>query len=111
MLIEKSGDLELNVVDGRGRRSVVSPRQYLTPFQARMAATQPDMILELAQLVARDFERRGVGPVQVFADARVSFNGRPSAPLIDPSADLARLSDGLAHKPWIMPAPSSEPEF
>jgi len=111
MLIEKSGELELNVVDRRGRRRVVSPRRYLTAFQARMAATQPDMILELAHIVARDFERRGVGPVQVFADARVSFNGRPSAPLIAPTADLAQLHDGFSHKPWILPAPTAEPEF
>ncbi|HYP90816.1 MAG TPA: HTTM domain-containing protein [Polyangiaceae bacterium] len=111
MLIEKSGELELQVVDRLGRRSTVSPRRYLTAFQARMAATQPDMILELAHIVARDYEQRGAGPVQVFADARVSFNGRASAPLIAPTVDLARQSDGLAHKTWILPAPSADPEF
>lgn len=111
MLIEKSGDLELTVVDRAGRRAVVQPNEYLTPFQARMARTQPDMILELSHVVARDFERRTGGPVEVYADAWVSFNGRPRARMIDPRVDLAREHDGLAPKPWILPAPSGPPEF
>jgi len=111
MLIEKSGELELTVVDGEGRRRSVSPREYLTSVQARMTATQPDMILELAHIVARDFERRGWKNVKVFADAEVSFNGRHHAPMIDPTVDLAHESDGLGHKPWILPAPTSEPRF
>jgi hypothetical protein len=111
MLIEKSGALELTVVDARGRRTEVDPRQYLTPFQARMTATQPDMILHLAHVVARDFDARGVGPVAVYADARVSFNGRASAPLIDPRVDLARCADTLAPRPWILPAPTTAPGF
>jgi Vitamin K-dependent gamma-carboxylase len=59
MLIEKAGNLEFSVIDGAGRSYLVSEREYLTPFQARMAATQPDMILELAHFIARDFEAKG----------------------------------------------------
>lgn len=111
MLIEKSGALEFTVVDSKGRRTLVEPRAYLTPFQARMAQTQPDMILELAHVVARDFDRRGLGPVEVYADARVSWNGRPNAPLVSPSVDLAKEEDGLRAKRWILPAPAGPPEF
>ena len=111
MLIEKSGVLELAVVDARGHRTQVDPATYLRPFQVRMAATQPDLILQLAHVVANDFAARGVGPVQVYADARVSFNGRPSAPLIDPRVDLAKEREGLGAKTWILPAPTSAPEF
>jgi vitamin K-dependent gamma-carboxylase len=111
MLVEKSGELELTVVDREGRRTLVQPRQYLTPFQMRMAATQPDMILELAHVVRDDFDRRGVGPVSVYADAQVSFNGRRRAPLVSPTVDLAREEDTLAPKRWVLPAPTSAPEF
>ena len=111
MLIEKSGELELTVVDRDGKRTLVAPREYLTPFQSRMASTQPDMILELAHVVARDFERRTGGAVRVYADAQVSFNGRPRAPLIDPNVDLAAEKDGLAPRRFILPAPTSDPEF
>jgi hypothetical protein len=111
MLIEKSGELEFTVVDRDGRRVSVSPRQYLTPFQVRQAVTQPDMVLTLAHLVADDFDRRGRGPVAVYADAQVSWNGRPHAPIVDPRVDLARQTDGLAPKSWILAAPSVDPLF
>jgi hypothetical protein len=109
MLIEKSGALEFTVVDRAGGRTVVYPREYLTPFQTRMASTQPDMILELAHMIAAD--RRAAGPVQVFADAEVSFNGRFRARLIDPTVDLAAETDSLAPKRWILPAPTTKPAF
>lgn len=111
MLIEKAGSLEFEVVEPSGARHTVSPRQYLTPFQARMASTQPDMILELAHWIARDALARGAGPVRVYADSEVSFNGRLRQRMIDPQQDLASVRDGLASKPWILPAPTDAPAF
>lgn len=111
MLIEKAGSLEFEVEEPSGRRSSVSPRQYLTPFQARMASTQPDMILQLAHWIARDCAARGVSPVRVFADSEVSFNGRPHQTMIDPKQDLASVRDGLAPKSWILPVPKQAPSF
>lgn len=111
MLIEKAGSLEYTVVDRIGRRYAVSPSQYLTRFQTRMASTQPDLVLELAHLIARDFTARGHGPVRVYADCEVSFNGRPRARLIDPEQDLATVTDSLAPKLWILPAPTGKPQF
>jgi vitamin K-dependent gamma-carboxylase len=111
MLIEKAGSLEFEVVDRAGRRYSVSPRQYLTPFQARMVSTQPDMILQLAHWIARDYAARCDGPVRVYADSEVSFNGRLRRRMIDPKQDLADVSDGLAAKSWILPAPTDAPAF
>lgn len=111
MLIEKAGSLELRVVDRAGRRYVVEPREYLTPFQARMASTQSDMILELAHWVAQDFARRGQPGVHVYADSQVSFNGRARLPFLDPARDLAREEDGLGAKDWLLPAPNTPPLF
>jgi uncharacterized membrane protein YphA (DoxX/SURF4 family) len=111
MLIEKSASLELEVKDDRQRTYFVSPREYLSPFQARMASTQPDMIVELAHFVARDFERRGHTGVRVYADSQVSFNGRLRRRMIDKAVDLAREQDSLAPKRWILPAPSEPPVF
>ncbi|HET7541584.1 MAG TPA: HTTM domain-containing protein [Polyangiaceae bacterium] len=111
MLIEKAGSLEFEVEEHTGRRYSVSPRQYLTPFQARMASTQPDMILQLAHWIAHDCAARGAGPVRVYADSEVSFNGRRRQRMIDPGRDLATVSDGLAAKPWILPAPTDAPAF
>jgi len=111
MLIEKAGSLEFEVEEPNGRRYSVSPRQYLTPFQARMAGTQPDMILELSHWIARDAAQRAGGPVRVYADSEVSFNGRLRRRLIDPKQDLASVRDGLGAKSWILPAPTDAPAF
>lgn len=106
MLVEKMGTLEYTVVERDGRRHVVEPREYLTPFQARMTATQPDMILELAHVIAADHDA-----VAVYAEAHVSWNGRPNAPLVDPTVDLAHETDSLLPKRWILPAPDTRPWF
>lgn len=111
MLIDKSGSLEFTVVDRAGKKVSVEPKQYLTPYQARISAPQPDMVLQLAHIIADDFAARGLGPVAVYADARVSFNGRPNAPMIDPTVDLAQERDTLAPKRWILPAPTTKPYF
>lgn len=111
MLIEKVGSLEFEVVDGEGRQYSVSPREYLTPIQARMAATQPDMILELAHWIAHDFTARGHRSVRVYADCEVSFNGRSRHRLVDPRRDLTKEQGGLAASDWLMPAPTEAPSF
>jgi hypothetical protein len=76
-----------------------------------MAATQPDMILELAHFIARDFEAKGHGPVRVYADSQVSFNGRFRQRMIDPKVDLAAEHDTLRPKRFILPAPTQAPAF
>jgi vitamin K-dependent gamma-carboxylase len=104
MVMQKDGSVSLRVVEpATGRRWTVAPARYLTPYQARMAATQPDMILELAHVAAADFRARGVRDPEVRVDAFVSMNGRSRSRIIDPDVDLARESDGLAPKPWILP--------
>lgn len=92
-----------------GRTFHVSPRQYLSDLQESEMSSQPDLIVQLARHIQRDLQARGFGPVEVRADARVSLNGRPSAPLIDPEIDLTRVHAGLGRAPWILPAPGQPP--
>lgn len=107
MLREKSGAVSYRVVDADGRTWVVTPRDYLSELQYREMAGQPDLILQLAHHIRDDFNARGDGPVKVYADAWVSLNGRPSQRLIEPDADLSRVSDGLARADWITPPPDT----
>lgn len=110
MAREKNGSVLFVVRQpATGREWHVPPRQYLTRLQEREMSGQPDLILQLAQRIARDFEAAGKGPVEVRADARVSLNGRPSELFLDPEVDLAREADGLAPKGWIRPAPGAPP--
>lgn len=101
MLVDKAGAVTYRVRDpATGRERRIDPAPRLTALQAQQMAYQPDMILELAHLLAAENPGH-----EVRADAFVAYNGRANARLIDPAVDLAREVDGLAAKPWILPAP------
>ena len=70
---------------------------------------QPDLILQLAHHIQKDFRAKGLGEVEVRVQALVSLNGRRLAPLIDPRVDLSQVSDGLWRATWILPAPAAPP--
>ncbi len=100
MVMEKNGALTMRVRDpDDGREWRVQPRDYLTPLQARMVATQPDMILAFAHLVDARMRERGVRDPEVRADAMVSLNGRPARRLMNPSVDLSREDDA---QKWVL---------
>ena len=104
MLMEKNGSVDFRVVEpSTGRTFRASALDYYTRYQAKMMAPQPDMVLQAAHVVAADFRARGVQAPQVYVDAFASLNGRAMQRLIDPHADLARASDDLSNKPWILP--------
>jgi vitamin K-dependent gamma-carboxylase len=106
----KNGSVTFHVRDpGSGRQWQISPAQYLTRMQEREMAVQPDLILQLAHHIARDFARNGHPGVEVRADARASLNGRRAERLIDPAIDLAREPDDMRAKSWITQAPAEAP--
>jgi hypothetical protein len=110
MLRAKGGSTNFVVrQEATGRVFHVSPRVYLNDLQESEMSGQPDLILQLAHHVARDFERRGLGPVSVRAESRVSLNGRRSAVLIDPRLDLVSQRDGLDPARFVLPAPNTPP--
>ncbi len=91
-----------------GKLWLVSPRQYLTPYQENEMSSQPDLILQLAHKIGEDYTLRD-GPVEVRVEALVSLNARPGASLVDPSVDLMTIEDGIGPATWILPAPSGPP--
>ena len=93
----------------REREILVDPKHYLTAFQENEMAGQPDLILQMAHHIGREYEARGHHPVRVYASARISLNGRRAAPLIDPSVDLMKARDGLGPASWILSAPTEAP--
>jgi uncharacterized membrane protein YphA (DoxX/SURF4 family) len=109
MLIEKSGKVEYDVVGSRPTVHVF-PRHELTPLQLRQMATQPDMIADYARHLRERFEAEGLSDVRVYADAWVSFNGRRSQRLVDPTVDLAAAERSFAPKPWILPLARENPK-
>ena len=110
MVREKSGALEYRVrVPSTGRELVVSPHDYLTWRQVNEMIGQPDMILQLAHAIRDDFATKGMLDVQVYADAKVSLNGRRATRFIDPTVDLAGVEDDPGRASFVLPAPATPP--
>ncbi len=104
MLMEKSGYAQFKIVNGdTGRWFYVDNSDFLTPFQEKQMAFQPDFILEFANHLKQHFEKDGHNNVQVYVDSQVSLNGRLSTTYIDPKVDLAQEKESFSHKNWIIP--------
>jgi len=104
MLMEKNGYAMFKVSDpDTGREWDIHNPHYLTPQQEKMMSTQPDLILQFAHILDREFRSIGVADPEVTADVLVSLNGRRSRPFIDPTVDLSRIKDSWRHKDWILP--------
>lgn len=104
MLVEKSGQATFYVEDpATGRRGEVRNSDYLTPFQEKQLAIQPDFILQYAHFLARTYhEEYGIAYPRVTVDSYVALNGRPSRRFIDPTVDLAAERDTWQPKTWIL---------
>jgi len=104
MLMEKTGYAQFIVKDkATGETVVANNEQFLTRNQEKMMATQPDFMLQYAQLLRQVYLQQGMKDPAVYAQVYVSLNGRRSRLLIDPETDLARVQDAFGHKQWILP--------
>ncbi|GAB5539323.1 MAG: HTTM domain-containing protein [Salibacteraceae bacterium] len=103
MLTEKAGYAQFNVVNNEGNSIEVDNRDFLTPVQEKMMSTQPDLMIQYAQFLQQHYTQKGVHTVGVYANAYVTYNGRPSRPFIDHTVNLAAQQDSWQPKPWILP--------
>lgn len=109
MAREKNGQADFRVREtSTGREWLVPSGQYLARHQELELTGQPDLILQLAHHIHREFARQGRA-VEVRAEAMASLNGRSPAPLIDSRVDLASVKETWAPKSWILAAPQEEP--
>lgn len=91
MLIEKNGTIDFGYRDSARSVHDVPESEWLTPFQLKMVSTQPDLILQFAQWV----KQHRPDAREVFAEAYVSLNGRPSQLYFDPRFNLITTPDEL----------------
>lgn len=104
MLTEKAGTIFFNVKDpSTGHQKEIDNDKYITPFQEKIMATQPDMILQFAHYLEDQFKEKGIDNPQVTANSYVALNGRGSKRFIDPTVNLADREAGFHHKDWIKP--------
>ncbi len=103
-LRDKWAEARFHVTDpASGRRWEVDPDEELLFFQETEMGSKPDMILQYAHHLARRWQEDGYDRVEIRAEVVASLNGRPPAPLVDPTVDLAAQPRSLGAASWIMP--------
>jgi hypothetical protein len=104
MLVEKNGLATFRVEDKvSGRQSEVTNSHYLTQFQEKQMAIQPDFMLQYARFLAQEYqEKHQFLEPQVFVQSYVNLNGRTSKTFIDPELDLLSVKDDWRSKKWIV---------
>ena len=104
MLMEKAGYTQFTVVDSKTNEKIkVNNSQFLTEFQIKQMAFQPDFILEYAHILKNHYSKNGINNPKVFAESYVALNGRLSRLYIDPKVDLAQEKESFKNKKWILP--------
>ncbi len=105
MLVEKHGQAIFQIEDPRtGRTSIVENRRFLTDFQEKQMAIQPDFIVQFARMLDAHYqEYYQIEDPIVRVDSYVALNGRPSQRFIDPSVDLSTVELDWKHKTWVLP--------
>lgn len=93
MLMEKAGHARFFIRTDDGRSFLSYPEDHLTTRQARMMATQPDMIVQFAHYLADVWRARGYQVVGVHVESFAALNGRMSQPFMDSQVNLLNLSE------------------
>ena len=92
MLRAKTGRISFRVIDpAAGDTTVVNLDDYLMPHQKVAVATKPDITWQFVQFLKQDLTDQGSSEIQIYASSKVSLNGRPLAPLVDPKVDLVQI--------------------
>lgn len=90
MLIEKAGYAQFTLKDPEtGNWFQVDNAEWLTSFQEKQMATQPDFILEYAEYLQEQYSYKWNKHPEVYVSNYVALNGRSSQPYVNPKIDLA----------------------
>jgi hypothetical protein len=82
---------------------VLEPREHIRPWQIEELEGRPDMILQLAHLMADHLRQQGYPDARVQVQALTSLNGRRKRDLIDPDVDLAAQQRSIWPASWLLP--------
>ena len=104
-LRSKGGRVKFVVVDpATGERWQVDPRDHLQGKQTRKMSTRPDMLLQFVKYLETVWEEeRGISDVEIYANSKVSLNGRRYVTFVDPKVDLTTKHEDHRPRDWIVP--------
>jgi hypothetical protein len=104
MLMEKAGTAFFYVREKTtGKEIEISNGDYLTPMQEKMMATQPDMLIDYAHFLKKEFQAKGFHEPEIVAESYVTLNGKASQLMVDKRTDLGLEKDNLKPKTWLLP--------
>jgi len=106
MLRSKSGTMTMHLVNKEtGDKTVYNYRKNLSKKQANSLATKPDLLWQMAQRIKKEQSELG-NDVAIYVTSRVSVNGGPYFPFINPDIDIAAQEwKPFSHLDWILPSP------
>jgi hypothetical protein len=109
MLRTKSGFASYTVIDkATGQSTLINFDDYLSKKQRKPASSKPDVIWQFAQRLKKEYATKGID-IEVYVNAFVSVNGKPSQQLINPKVDLANVKwNPFKHQEWILPSKQVE---
>ena len=103
MLMEKAGTATFSVTDrNTGRVGYVDNAEFLNSHQEKQMAMQPDMILQYAHMLHKEYSSRGVADPIVRVEAWVTLNGQPSKQLVNPTIDLSKEHLAFERNRWVL---------
>jgi hypothetical protein len=105
MLRSRSGKGTIYVVEkDTGKKTPVQLANLLSFKQERSVLSKPDFVWQFAQKLEKVYAEQGK-EIEVYADLKVSINGRPFYQLTDPKVDLAAEEwSHVKHHSWIIPS-------
>lgn len=104
MLRYKTGHLTYHISSAAADSTwTVKPYQFLTRKQSGAIVGKPDMIWQFAQYLEDHYQDKGLGDVEVRAEAYTRLNKQPMVKLIDSQIDLTKVKwQSLKHSDWIL---------
>lgn len=100
MLLEKSGMVSFTVVNAEtGQRDEVQNNRFLTDFQVKQMAIQPEFILQFAHFLEEHYQEEYLWKeVEIYANSQVAINASTSRSLIDPQINLLNAKNHFIRK-------------
>lgn len=103
MLMEKAAYTQFYVITQNNEKIHINNADFLTTFQEKQMAFQPDFILEYAHIIAEHYKELGYKNPKVYAESYVALNGRLSKQFVLKDVNLANQKESFKPKNWIAP--------
>ena len=106
MLRSRRGKVNFKVVNTKtGNSTIVDVNKYLSKKQKPKVASHPDFAWQFAQYLKKEYAEKGEIVAVYAKNSKISINGRPYRPFLDPEVDLAHEEwNYFEHSQWILPS-------